>query len=137
MKASRDARNIRNNTLSRVRVARDKGKVIPCLDSESLAHAIDSVLCRKGRSMVCEHCDRFLAFGDKESHTLSPSLHKIRPELGYVTGNLAVLCFDATRRSASRAMPTRCAARLPQCNGNLPDSRGDAKMSQRGKAATL
>jgi len=94
MKASRDARNIRNNTLSRVRVARDKGKAIPCLDSESLALAIDSVLRRKGRSMVCEHCDRFLAFGDKESHTLSPSLHKIRPELGYVTGNLAVLCFE-------------------------------------------
>ena len=94
MKASRDARNIRNNTLSRVRVARDKGKAIPCLDSESLAHAIDSVLRRKGRSMVCEHCDRFLAFGDKESHTLSPSLHKIRPDLGYVTGNLAVLCME-------------------------------------------
>lgn len=93
-KPSRFACVVRNNVLSRVRKDRARGIEIPCLDSESLARAIDSVVCRKGATPVCEHCDKFLRFGDKVVHAGSPSLHKIQPNLGYVTGNLAVICFE-------------------------------------------
>ena len=102
MKASRDARTIASNTLARVRRDAERGKIYPCLDHGALALAVDSVAQRKGRSMVCEHCDRFLAFGDKTAHTLSPSLHKVRPSHGYVAGNLACFAWNATRRSARR-----------------------------------
>ena len=94
MKTSRDARTIASNTLARVRRDRERGKVYPCLEHAGLALAVDSVARRKGRSMVCEHCDRFLAFGDKTAHALSPSLHKVRPSQGYVAGNLALLCME-------------------------------------------
>jgi hypothetical protein len=94
MKASHAARAVASNTLARVRRDRERGKVYPCLDHAGLALAVDSVASRKGRAMVCEHCDRFLAFGDKVAHALSPSLHKVRPSQGYVAGNLALLCME-------------------------------------------
>ena len=94
MKVSRSSRIIAQNTLGRVREAYKKGKRYACLDSESLAAEVEAVAKRVGHALVCEHCERFLSFGDGKAHATSPSLHKINPTLGYVKGNLAVLCFE-------------------------------------------
>ena len=80
---------LRDNAIARVRKARNKGQHIPCLDSESLGRAIDSIY----TSRACQCCGQAMMGGRGVVQAESPSLHKIRPELGYVAGNLAVVCF--------------------------------------------
>lgn len=47
--------------------------------------------------MKCECCKKELVSNDKRHKHNSPSIDRIIPELGYVVGNVAILCWECNR----------------------------------------
>ena len=93
-KASFLARKVATNTLNRVRKDREAGKAYPAMSHDELALEIETVAMGAKFSERCERCGVRLRFGDKAATPISPSCHKVRPSLGYVKGNVSLVCFQ-------------------------------------------
>lgn len=60
----------------------------------------DNIMPKDLKDLICADCQRPLLFriGHIEANSSSPTLDKQKPELGYVPGNIAILCSVCNRR---------------------------------------